>query len=272
MRQGIAPYWDASEPLGLSRGGWTWDARLVDFDNDGTLEAIQAAGFMKGEVNRWPEMHELALGNDQLVRYPFLHPLLDRSTEVAGHEHNPFFVMATDGRYYDVAPDLENMSDPMLSRGIAVGDVDVDGRMDLVIANQWEPSFYFHNDAPQPGNFLGLFLRLALDNESQDSQVSGGPPTGERITMPAYGAQATLRLASDRILVGQVDGGSGHTGKRGPELHFGLSDHPEQTALAVELRWRGRDGLARYETLSLKPGWHTVVLGTTSSEIVETRP
>ena len=193
MGRGIAPYWDASEPLGLSRGGWAWDARLVDFDNDGNLEAIQAAGYMKGEVNRWPELHELALGNDQLVRYPFLHPGLGPGTEVAGHEHNPFFVRASDGRYHDVAPYLENMSDPLLSRGIAVGDVDVDGRMDLVIANQWEPSFYFHNEAPQPGSFLGLYLRLAVGHERDELQVSPGPPTAERATMPAYGAQATVR-------------------------------------------------------------------------------
>ncbi len=271
MHQGIAPYWDASEPMGLSRGGWGWDARLVDFDNDGNLEAIQATGYMKGDVNRWPELHELALGNDQLVRYPFTHPELGRGVDVAGHEHNPFFAMASDGRYYDVARYLENMSDPTLSRGIAVADVDVDGRMDLVIANQWEPSFYFHNEAPQPGAFLGLFLRLAVDSEPQESQVYGGPPSSDRLTMPAYGAQATVRLAADRILIGQVDGGSGHTGKRGPELHFGLGDHPEQTAVTVELSWRGRDGQARRETLSLKPGWHTVVLGATSSDPVEAR-
>src|SRR5262249_35188082 len=59
MKEGIAPYVQASEKLGLSRSGWSWDCRLVDFNNDGVLEAIQANGFLKGEVNRWPELQSL---------------------------------------------------------------------------------------------------------------------------------------------------------------------------------------------------------------------
>ena len=69
MEKGIAPYVDRSEQLGLSRSSWGWDARLVDLDNDGVPEAIQATGFMKGKVSRWPELHELAMSNDQLLQH-----------------------------------------------------------------------------------------------------------------------------------------------------------------------------------------------------------
>ena len=47
MKDGIAPYANASEALGLSRSGFAFDARLADFDNDGSLEAIQACGCSK---------------------------------------------------------------------------------------------------------------------------------------------------------------------------------------------------------------------------------
>src|SRR5262249_53569950 len=57
--RGLAPYLDRSEPLGLSRSGWAWDVKAADFDNDGVLEIVQAKGFVKGDVNRWPELHEL---------------------------------------------------------------------------------------------------------------------------------------------------------------------------------------------------------------------
>ncbi len=70
MNKGIAPYIDRSEPLGLSRSAWSWDAKLDDFDNDGLPEALQATGFVKGEINRWPELQELALGNDELLHKP----------------------------------------------------------------------------------------------------------------------------------------------------------------------------------------------------------
>src|SRR5262249_42727780 len=78
MGSGFAPYREASESLGLCRNGWSWDVRLGDFDNEGSLQIMQAAGFVKGNTDRWPELHEVAMGNDNLLRYsgswPRLHP------------------------------------------------------------------------------------------------------------------------------------------------------------------------------------------------------
>ena len=268
MHSGIAPYRDASESWGVSRGGWGWDARFVDFDNDGTLELTQATGYLKGDIDRWPELHELALGNDELVRYPFLIPELRQGAEASGHEHNPFYVLGADGRYYDIAPSLANMSDPLLSRGLAVADVDLDGRVDSVTANQWERSFYFHNEAPHPGAFLGLDLRLALGAGPEVTQVRRRADVSDMATIPAFGAQATLRRG-DTLQVAEVDGGSGHTGKRAPELHFGLGNLADNKEVAVQIHWRGRDGRVRRETLSLKSGWHTIILGTRNSDLRE---
>jgi hypothetical protein len=76
MKNGVAPYVDRGESLGLSRSGWGWDTRLGDFNNDGVLEALQATGFMKGNVNRWADLHEVVMGNDQLLRNPRSWPSL----------------------------------------------------------------------------------------------------------------------------------------------------------------------------------------------------
>jgi hypothetical protein len=66
--------------------------------------------------------------------------------------------------------------------------------------------------------------------------------------------------------VGQVDGGSGHSGKRAPDIHLGLGNVAAGTLLNVEVRWRGADGKMRSRTLQLTPGWHTVWLGTEGLE------
>jgi hypothetical protein len=81
----------------------------------------------------------------------------------------------------------------MVSRGIAIADVDGDGRLDFVCANQWGPSYFFKNESPQAGAFLGL--RLVQGKGS-----------------PAIGAVATVNLADGRKVGSQVDGGSGHSG------------------------------------------------------------
>ena len=58
----------------------------------------------------------------------------------------------------------------------------------------------------------------------------------------------------------QVDGGSGHSGKRAPELHFGLGRIAAGTPLRVDFRYRDGTGRVRAETLRLAPGRHTVLL------------
>lgn len=253
MRRGIAPYEDRSEPLGLARSAWSWDARLVDCDNDGVPEAIQASGFLRGRVDRWPELQELAMGNDDLLHLPQFWPHFRPGDDLSGHVHDPFFVRAASGRYFDIAADL-GLGDTQISRGIAVGDVDGDGRLDLVIANQWGDSFLFHNLSPSPGAFLGLDLRLPV--------TTGLDGPGARLGRPAIGAAATVHLPDGRRLVAQVDGGSGHSGKRAPTLHFGLGRLAAGTPLRVDLRWRDAAGRLRDRTLWLTPGWHRVMLAT----------
>jgi hypothetical protein len=268
MRQGIAPYVDGSEDLGLSRAGWTWDVKLGDFDNDGVLEAVQAAGYMKGTINRWPELHELALGNGELMKYPLFYHRFEPGTDASGQSPNRFFVRAADGRYYDVAKQL-GLGEAMLSRGIATADVDGDGRLDMAIANNWEASFFYHNTAPNPGAFLGLHVRLPIDAAPGPTVVHPGHPLRwvDGPSRPAIGAAATVHLPDGRRLAAQVDGGNGHTGQRAPDLHFGLGTIDLSVPVKVDLRWRDQTGEIRSETFSLKPNnWHTLNLGKPAKE------
>jgi len=247
MQRRIAPYVDKGEPLGLSRSGWGWDSRLADFDNDGTLEAVQALGFLLGETNRWPELHEAGMGNDQWLSDPNRWHRLHMGDDLSGRSNrNPFFVRATDGRYYDVAADL-GMTDPQVSRGIALADVDRDGDLDYATGNQWQPSRYFRNDCPNRGAFLGLRLLKHVAESEQGT--------------PAIGAAVTVELPSGKKLVAQVDGGNGHSGVRAPEIHFGLGDIPADAKLNVNIQWRDHNGKLQQKTHSLVPTWHTIVLG-----------
>ncbi len=257
LRQGIAPYRQESERHGLSRSGWAWDARLADFDNDGAVEVVQATGFIKGKVNRWPEMQALGTVNDTLVNDPRNWPRFKPGDDLSGHEPNCFFVRDKNGRYHDIARDI-GLGKPVVSRGIAIADVDGDGDLDMALANQYETSVFYRNDSPRAGNFLGLNLLLPATGQNSILAVRKG-----RVVMqgrPAIGAQATVILPNGQRKVAQVDGGSGHSGKRAPELHFGLGRLGDES-LKVELRWRGAGGVLQSTTLKLSPGWHTILLG-----------
>jgi len=265
MKSGIAPYVDRSEELGLSRSGWGWEIKSADLNNDGTDEVLQATGFLKGDENRWPELQELATENDQLLSNPSTWPRFQPGDALSDKDHNPFFVRAGDGRFYDMAADLD-LDQEQVSRAIAVADVNGDGLLDYAVANQWAASFFYLNESPQPGAFLGLRLRLPLKQPGDQRPV--GPTrickAGQELNVPsrsAIGASVTVRLPDGRRLVSQVDGGNGHSGKRSSDVHFGIGNIAPDSKLPVEIAWRSATGEVRRQTIQLTPGWHTVILG-----------
>ncbi|HEX3252055.1 MAG TPA: VCBS repeat-containing protein, partial [Pyrinomonadaceae bacterium] len=161
MREGIAPYVNRSESLGLSDSGWAWDAKLDDFDNDGIPEALQATGFIRGSTNLWPELQELGTANDVLISSVSTSwPKIESGADVAGHNQNPFFVRVGD-HYVDIAKEI-GFGEEYVSRGIAIADVDLDGALDLIVSNMWGPASYYHNEHPVAGSSLSLNLLLSV--------------------------------------------------------------------------------------------------------------
>lgn len=245
FREGRAPLHDASERLGLSRSGFSWDARLADYNNDGVLEAQQAAGFIRGEIDRWPELQELAMGNNLTIEDPRNWPRFDAGGDISGGLHNPFFVRAASGRFHDLAAEI-GIAHPQVARGIAVADVDGDGDLDFAVARQWEPSDFYRNDTPSTNRSLVLRLLVpaSLAHAPQGDGTRGG--------RPAVGASVSATLPGGRSLVAQVDGGNGHAGSRAPEVHLGLGDLPAGTLLPVEIRWRDGDGVVHRQTRTFR--------------------
>ncbi len=258
----VAPFKDQSEALGLSRGGWAWDVKLADFDNAGALEMVQATGFVHGRVNRWPELQELALSNDQALHAPMAWMRIGPDDDLSGSQRNPFFVRSASGVYYNIAPELglEPADKQAPSRGIAIADAYGDGKLDFAVANQWGPTLFYRNQSPTRNRSVELHLRLPIDPQGR-FQTWPGSPRGGQASRPAIGAQAELTLPDGRRRIAQVDGGNGHSGKRSPDLHFGLGDVPADTPLQIALSWRDTRGIARHARVTLAPGIHTILLG-----------
>lgn len=200
------------------------------------------------------------MGNDQRLRDPRSWPVLQAGDDVSGNGHNYFFVRAPDGRYHDIAAQL-SLDQPLLTRGIATADVDGDGRLDYAVANQWGTSYFYRNESENPNAFLGLRLRLPVrDGVTQTRMCREGKNAIP--SRPAIGAEARVLVAGRAPLVQQVDGGNGHSGKRSPDLQFGLGHLTGNERVTVELRWRDTRGVLQQETIHLSPGsWYTIVLG-----------
>jgi hypothetical protein len=252
LRRGEAPFENRSSALKMAWTGWGWDAKMGDFDNSGALCVVQTDGFVKGRVNRWSWLQELAMTNDELVADPRMWPNSEDGDDLSGRDRLAFWARGDDGDYVNISAEL-GLDVPTPTRGVAVADTDGDGYQDFAVARQWGPPAFYRNDHPRRGEFLGL--RLVRP-------VQGAP--AERGT-PAYGAQVRITTAAGRTRVSQVDGGSGHSGKRSFDVFFGLGD--SAGPVSVELRWRDLAGGVHRQTVQLGAGWHTLALADTAQEV-----
>ena len=265
MKEGEAPYVQESESLGLSRSGWGWDCRFADFDNDGVLEAIQACGFVKGDVDKWHALQSLGTSNDQIVSNPKLWPTFKPGIDLSGQDWNPFFVRSGDGRFYDYAGEL-GIDQPMVSKGIAIADVDGDGRLDYATANQWEDSFLFLNRSEAAGKSVILSVLVPAGEQlaTETKLVTAYRELGGAPARAAIGASVVFKPEGGGRKVAQVDGGSGHSGQRSPEVHFGLGD---SAGGGIEVSWRDRHGHVRRwpaegePAAPVEPGRYWLLLG-----------
>jgi hypothetical protein len=245
--RGEAPYHDVSYQRGTWTSNWAWDIKFADLLNTGHPALIQAIGFVRGNRNRWPELQELAMGNDELLSQPGIWPRFSAGDDLSGHDHDRIFLPDAAGRYHDVWPQL-GLDQDTVSRGIATADVFGDGRLSMVIARQWSHSLFLRNISANAGQAIVLDLRVP-------GAVAG--------TRAAIGAEATLRLADGRIATAVVDGGSGHSGKRAQEIHLGLGHVPDNELFKVDITWR--DGSEVHDqVVEVTPGRHTIVLGETA--------
>ena len=106
---------------------------------------------------------------------------------------------------------------PRLGRGLAVGDLDNDGRMDVLIVAENVPlALLAQSDRRRQNHFITLGLEGTASNRDA---------VGARVAVTAAG----------RTQVAARFGGGSYLSASDPRLHFGLG--PAAVAERIEVRW-----------------------------------
>ena len=183
-----------SYPSGIGRMSMAhsgWGVRLLDYDNNGWRDLLIAQGHDLDTI-------ELTYPNLR-YREPML---LARNT---GHS------------FEDVSAEAGSVfREAWVGRGLAIGDIDNDGRLDAVVTTNDGPLYVLHNATSTPNHWLILKL------------------VGHKSNRDAIGAE--VRVVTGRITqIATVTTASSYLSSSDKRVHFGLGT--ETGAATVEIRW-----------------------------------
>ena len=179
--------------LGTTTDMSGWGNGMADFDNDGWKDLFVARANVMDNIEQVnPARHY--------------------------REPNTIFRNLGKGKFADVSasagPDFQKEA---AHRGVAFGDLDNDGRIDMVVSVLNGPAELFHNTT-ETGNHWVL-LKL----------------TGTKSNRMAIGAQIKLTAADGSMQWNEVTTAVGYGSSSDPRVHFGLGKNG--SIKEIEIRW-----------------------------------
>ncbi len=171
-----------------------WGTTFFDYDNDGWMDLIVVNGHV------YPQMAAVKMGGSAKYR-----------------QRKLFYRNQRDGTFEEIGEQFgEVFTEPRVNRGLALGDLDNDGRLDLVAGALDGLPQILHNQFASPGRWL----RVKLEGKGQMTDAIGA------VIKVKVGDQVQMRL---------VRSGTSYISQEDMRQHFGLGSAAKVDS--VEVQW-----------------------------------
>ena len=195
VERGVGEFVDMTVPSGLAstKEMSGWGNGIVDLDNDGWKDLFVARSNVMDNISE----------QNPGRQYP---------------EPNTIFRNVGNGKFEDVStaagPDFQKAA---AHRGVAFGDLDNDGRIDMVVTVLGGDLKYFHNITSTPNHWITLNLQ------------------GTKSNRMGIGTQVHIKTDDGREQWNEATTSVGYASSSDPRVHFGLGS--SALIKRIELRW-----------------------------------